>query len=180
MILKTLWVTLTSTPGLHTTHLWFILFYCWTIIILFHLLILSFFLLFYFFKDSYDQDLSSLEHSGGIISFILFYIFFSVCLIYIYCSQDPTTNSELVLKFRIRRFGISCWIRWARYLFIGTAFLLESVQDFLIKLEMKPCLHLVEISIFSLNHVIVRLTKIMNKPWNISKFVLKIGWIFPK
>ena len=27
---------------------------------------------------------------------------------------------------------------------------------------MKPCMHLVEISIFSLNHVIVRLTKIMN------------------
>ena len=39
---------------------------------------------------------------------------------------------------------------------------LESVQDFLIKLDMKPCMHLVEISIFSLNHVIVRLTKIMN------------------
>ena len=27
---------------------------------------------------------------------------------------------------------------------------------------MKPCMRLVEISIFSLNHVIVRLTKIMN------------------
>ena len=39
---------------------------------------------------------------------------------------------------------------------------LESVQDVLIELDMKPCMHLVEISIFSLNHVIVRLTKIMN------------------
>ena len=39
---------------------------------------------------------------------------------------------------------------------------LESVQDFLIKLDMKPCMHLMEISIFSLNHVIVRPTKIMN------------------
>ena len=39
---------------------------------------------------------------------------------------------------------------------------LESVQDFLIKLDMKPCVHLVEISIFSLNHVIIRLTQIMN------------------
>ena len=37
----------------------------------------------------------------------------------------------------------------------------ESVQDFLIKLDMKPCMYLVEISIYSLNHVIVRLTKIM-------------------
>ena len=39
----------------------------------------------------------------------------------------------------------------------------ESVQDFLIKLDMKPCMNLVEISIFSLNLVIVRLTKIMNR-----------------
>ena len=39
---------------------------------------------------------------------------------------------------------------------------LESVQDFLIKLDMKPCLHLVEISIFSQNLVIIRPTKLMN------------------
>ena len=43
-----------------------------------------------------------------------------------------------------------------------TASTIESVQDFLIMLDMKPCMHLVEISIFSLNHVILRLTKIMN------------------
>ena len=35
----------------------------------------------------------------------------------------------------------------------------ESVQNFLIKLDIKPLMHLLEISIFSLN---VRLTKIMN------------------
>ena len=40
---------------------------------------------------------------------------------------------------------------------------LESVQDFLIKLDMKQCMHFVEISIFSLNLVIVILTKIMNR-----------------
>ena len=40
---------------------------------------------------------------------------------------------------------------------------LESLQDFLIKLDMKPRMHLVEISIFSLNLVIVRPTKIMNR-----------------
>ena len=39
---------------------------------------------------------------------------------------------------------------------------LESFQDFLIQWEMKPSIHLVEISIFSLNKVTVRLTKIMN------------------
>ena len=40
---------------------------------------------------------------------------------------------------------------------------LESFQDFLIQLDMKPRMHLVEISIFSLNLVMVRLTKIMNR-----------------
>ena len=40
---------------------------------------------------------------------------------------------------------------------------LESVQDFLIKLDMKPCMHLVEISILSQNIVNIRLTKIMNR-----------------
>ena len=52
-------------------------------------------------------------------------------------------------------------------IFLGQLFsptaILESVQDFLIKLDMKPCMHLVEISIFSLNLVIIRLTKIMNR-----------------
>ena len=40
---------------------------------------------------------------------------------------------------------------------------IESVQDFLIKLDMKQCMLLVKISMFSVNHVIVRLTKIMNR-----------------
>ena len=39
---------------------------------------------------------------------------------------------------------------------------LDTVQDFLNKLGMKPCINLVEISNFSLNHVTVRLTVIMN------------------
>ena len=38
---------------------------------------------------------------------------------------------------------------------------LDTIQDFLCKLGMKPHMHLVEISIFSLNHVIVRPTKII-------------------
>ena len=40
--------------------------------------------------------------------------------------------------------------------------ILETVQDFLIKLGIKPLMHLLEISIFSLNNDLVRLTKIMN------------------
>ena len=42
-------------------------------------------------------------------------------------------------------------------------YVIESVQDFLIKLDMKPCMHLGEISTFSLYLVIVRFTKIMNR-----------------
>ena len=43
------------------------------------------------------------------------------------------------------------------------AYELEFFQDFLINLDMKPLMHLVEISIFSLNNVTVRPTKIMNR-----------------
>ena len=39
---------------------------------------------------------------------------------------------------------------------------IETVQDFLIKLDIKPLMHLLEIRIFSLNNDPVRLTKIMN------------------
>ena len=39
---------------------------------------------------------------------------------------------------------------------------LESVQDFLIKLDIKTLMHLMEISIFSLNNDLIRFTKIMN------------------
>ena len=38
---------------------------------------------------------------------------------------------------------------------------LDTIQDFLCNLGMKPHMYLVEISIFSLNHVIVRPTKII-------------------
>ena len=41
-------------------------------------------------------------------------------------------------------------------------YVIDTITDFLIKLGMKPCLHLVKISIFSLNNVTVRLIKIMN------------------
>ena len=39
---------------------------------------------------------------------------------------------------------------------------LETVIDFLIQLGMKPCMHLVKISIFSRNNVTIGLIKIMN------------------
>ena len=42
-------------------------------------------------------------------------------------------------------------------------YLLDTVQDFLIKLGITPGMHLVEIGILSLNNVIVRPTKIINR-----------------
>ena len=39
---------------------------------------------------------------------------------------------------------------------------LETVQDFLIELDIKPLMHLLQISIFSLNNDLVRLSKIMS------------------
>ena len=39
---------------------------------------------------------------------------------------------------------------------------LDTIQDFLIKLGIKPSLHILKISTFSLNHVIARPTKIMS------------------
>ena len=46
---------------------------------------------------------------------------------------------------------------------------IDTVHDFLIKLGIKPCLHILKISIFSLNHVIVRPTKIMNNLLKVCK-----------
>ena len=46
---------------------------------------------------------------------------------------------------------------------------LDTVQDFLIKLGIKPCVRILEISIFSLNHVIIRPTKIMNNLLKVCK-----------
>ena len=46
---------------------------------------------------------------------------------------------------------------------LSSASALDTVQDFLIKLGIKPWLHILKISIFLLNHVIVRPTKIMNR-----------------
>ena len=40
---------------------------------------------------------------------------------------------------------------------------LETVQDSLIKLDIKPLIYLFEIGIFSIDDVILRLTKIMNR-----------------
>ena len=60
---------------------------------------------------------------------------------------------------------------------------LETVHDFLIKLDIKPLMDLLEINIFSLNNDIVGLTKIMNnlfKDLKILSFKVIFHWNFPK
>ena len=58
--------------------------------------------------------------------------------------------------------GSSAGVGLAQNLFFSKKQTLETVQDFLIKLGIKTLMHLLEISIFSLNNGIVRITKIMN------------------
>ena len=55
----------------------------------------------------------------------------------------------------------------------------ETVQDFLIKLDIKPQVRLLEISIFSLNNDLVRLTKLMNNPVKDLK-ILRFKVIFKR
>ena len=50
-----------------------------------------------------------------------------------------------------------------RFFFLSYIYSIDTFQDFLIKLDIKPLIHLLEISIFSLNNLILRLTKIMNR-----------------
>ena len=64
----------------------------------------------------------------------------------------------------------------------------ESVQDFLIKLDMKPCMHLVEISIFFTKSCHRQTYQNYEQPPQTSQnlyfqshfFVFKIGQIFQK
>jgi hypothetical protein len=50
-----------------------------------------------------------------------------------------------------------------------TVRLIDTIQDFSIKLGIKLRLHVLKISIFSINHVIVRPTKIMNNLLKVCK-----------
>ena len=45
---------------------------------------------------------------------------------------------------------------------LAATYRIDTIQDFLCELGIKPRMHLVEISIFSLNNVTVKITKIMN------------------
>ena len=134
---------------------------------------------FFFFWNSINKSLNSIrwvhwfhkssnttsEKVGPIVPILIRRTRNSCPMVTIYAEKKLQLSSHILF--------LLCW---------GSQepFRLESVQDFLIKLDMIPYMHLVEISIFSVNHVIVRLTKIMNNLLKHPFVVLKIGWIFPK
>ena len=70
------------------------------------------------------------------------------------------TLKEKVLSFTQLLFDAEVAEQFLNVIYCCT---LETVQDFLIELDIKPLIYLLEVSIFSLNNVIVRLTKIMNR-----------------
>ena len=75
--------------------------------------------------------------------------------------KRENVDNTFFLHYQMHFRGFSILVLWTNYLYVKVG-LLETVQDFLIKLGIKPRMHILEISIFSLNHVIVRPTKIMN------------------
>ena len=79
--------------------------------------------------------------------------------------SPPNGNNGLLCR-ELRRIWLtklSAKLSWAE------ACELDTVQDFLIKLGIKLRLHILKISIFSLNHVIIRPTKIMNNLLKVCK-----------
>ena len=71
-------------------------------------------------------------------------------------------ENSLVLKFEYTLWSVYKIFLCSEYAISKQSCQIETVQDFLIKLGVKPLMHLLEISIFSLNIDLGRLTKIMN------------------
>ena len=97
-----------------------------------------------------------------------------LCLfsVYYYCTHGQWTCDEAFLQKKSQIIG---WFGPNKLWGIcGISrniwpFRLDTIQDFSIKLGIKPRLHILKISIFSLNQVTVRLTKIMNNLFNFIK-----------
>ena len=84
------------------------------------------------------------------------YVFCAIQCTYVYClrakkEEDP---SSMTLK-------TAFWNGFLTSSGLSTTYILDTIQDFLCKMGMKPCMQLEKIIIFSLYHVIVRPTKII-------------------
>ena len=105
------------------------------------------------------------------------------------CGQDDQTLSLKTLftycNHQIKsKQSLNCSMSLLKKIFSDTKYctalwysLLETVQDFLIKLDIKPLIYLLEISIFSLDNDLVRLIKIMNNLVKVLK-ILRFKVIF--
>ena len=77
----------------------------------------------------------------------------------VHCDLHEDMSFDIVQKYAVLSSTVlshhqrNCHQRWT----------LESFQDFLIEFDMKAHMHLVKITIFSLNNITVRPTKIMNR-----------------
>ena len=102
-------------------------------------------------------------------------------------ATTPMFHNKMFLFPGIRCKCFVAPVTWPPFFNCMTS-VVETVQDFLIKLDIKPLMHLLKISIFSLNNDTVRLTKIMNnlvKDCKIRTFkvifqCLKLVKSFPK
>ena len=89
-------------------------------------------------------------------------------------SSIPLSSGVNVLQKKNQNY---IYVIWKNHL-CGSP--VDTVTDFLIDLDMKPCMHLVKISIFSLNNVIVRPTKIMKRAEKSWAYFYKIKYILQK
>ena len=84
----------------------------------------------------------------------------------IFQSDEELIFTKIRMECSFRKYFTLLWLAWhCVFLFDSELLLvccLDTVTDFLLKLVIKPRKNLLEISIFSLNDVIVRPTKIMN------------------
>ena len=102
----------------------------------------------------------------------------SQCFLYLFLKEEAKLQLQTHLKktrsspfelewlivdqpWPVHGIGTDSWTSW-KYEAVVETCILETIQDFLIKLGIKPLIYLLKISIFSLNNDIVRLTKIMN------------------
>ena len=92
-------------------------------------------------SDSKDQS----QDKQGDLDFDLWWAFIT----HIFLAGQHTSTNLFILEVKIVNL-------------YKLTLTVETVQDFLIKLDVKPLVHLLKISIFSLNNDVLRLPKIMN------------------
>ena len=107
-----------------------------------------------------QKNFSNFEYNGW---YRLYHFYIKCALINLYINTSTKTNKKkpkhINKQWMLLQKGFSLIV--LPYLLCCIARPLDTIQDFSSKLGMKPGVHLLEISIFSLCHVVVRPTKII-------------------